>query len=49
MPMLTFVTLLLRQSCYLNGQWLAADNAKTIDVTNLPPVRFWAPFQDGHC
>jgi succinate-semialdehyde dehydrogenase / glutarate-semialdehyde dehydrogenase len=25
---------LLRQSCYLNGQWLTADNGKTIDVTN---------------
>jgi len=25
---------LLRQSCYLNGQWLAADSGKTIDVTN---------------
>lgn len=25
---------LFRQSCYLGGQWLAADNSKTIDVTN---------------
>ncbi len=26
--------LLLRQDCYINGQWLAADGGKTIDVTN---------------
>ncbi len=25
---------LLRQQCYLNGQWLAADGAEVIDVTN---------------
>ncbi|HEY3309713.1 MAG TPA: NADP-dependent succinate-semialdehyde dehydrogenase [Desulfuromonadaceae bacterium] len=25
---------LLKQLCYLNGQWLAADNGTTIDVTN---------------
>jgi len=26
--------LLLKQQCYLNGQWLSADSGKTIDVTN---------------
>ena len=25
---------LLKQQCYLNGQWLSADSGKTIDVTN---------------
>lgn len=25
---------LLRQSCYIDGQWIAADNGVTIDVTN---------------
>ena len=25
---------LLRQRCYINGEWQAADSTKTIDVTN---------------
>ncbi len=25
---------LFRQQCYINGQWLDADNGESIDVTN---------------
>jgi succinate-semialdehyde dehydrogenase/glutarate-semialdehyde dehydrogenase len=27
---------LFRQQCYINGEWLDADNKATIEVTNAP-------------